>query len=110
MTTKQMKKTTEINPQRSEKYRHLDQLGYVPKFIIISACCGFVAFVAMVLSVLAMYNSNGATAKVDYVLPEMQDEIDQTRIRNDLYSIYIQELYVELKNQGFDPPPLPENE
>ena len=105
-----MKKTTDLNPERSEKYRYLDQLGYVPKFIIISACCGFLALVAVVLSVLAMYNSNAASAKVDYEFPKMQDEIDQTRIRNDLYSIYIQELYVELKNQGFDPPPLPENE
>ena len=105
-----MKKTTNINQERSEKYRYLEKLNYVPKFIIISACCGFLAGVALILSVLAMYNSTAASAKVDYEFPKMQDEIDQTRIRNDLYSIYIQELYVELKNQGFDPPPLPENE
>jgi hypothetical protein len=104
------KKTTDINPERSEKYRHLEKLGYVPKFIIISACCGFVAFVAMVLSVLAMYNSTSASAKVDYELPRIQAEHDQSVKRTDLYIVYAQELYVLLKDLGLDPPPLPEEE
>jgi len=104
-----MKKTTDLNPARSEKYRHLEKLGYLPKFIIISACCGFLAGVALILSVLSVYSSTSASAKVDYELPKMQAEIDKAIVRNDLYIIYVQELYVELKNQGFDPPPPPED-
>jgi len=68
-------KTTDLNPERSEKYRHLEKLGYLPKFIIISACCGFLAAIAVVLSVLAMYNSTDANAKVDYELQATRAEI-----------------------------------
>lgn len=103
-----MKKTTEINPQRNEKYRYLDQLGYVPRFIIISACCGFVAFVAMVLSVLAMYNSTDANAKVDYELEATRAELTEAKNRTTLYIVYVQDLHTYLKIKGFDPPPLPE--
>ncbi len=105
-----MKKTTEINPQRSEKYRYLDQLGYVPKFIIISACCGFVAFVAMVLSVLAMYNSTDANAKIDYELTATRGELEKAKTMTEVWILYNNELHAELKAQGFEIPPLPENE
>ena len=101
------KTTTNINQERSEKYRYLEKLNYVPRFIIISACCGFLAGVALILSVLAMYNSTDAKAKVDYELPRMQSELILLKNSNTLNNLYMQELYVELKSQGFDPPPLP---
>lgn len=80
------------------------------KAVTIAQISMVISAIFSVLCVLAIAAAFNANAKVDYELPKMQDEIDQTRIRNDLYSIYMQELYVELKNQGFDPPPLPENE
>jgi len=80
------------------------------KAVTIASVALISSALGLLIAGLSMYNSTAASAKVDYEFPKMQDEIDQTRIRNDLYSIYMQELYVELKNQGFDPPPLPENE
>lgn len=102
------KKPTDINPERSEKYRHLEKLGYLPKFIIISACCGFVAFIAMVLSVLAMYNSTNANAKVDYEIQAAHEEVTLMKNLMALHNVYLQEVYVLMKAEGLDPPPLPE--
>ncbi len=104
------KKTTSINQERSEKYRYLDKLNYVPKFIIISACCGFIAGVALILSVLAMYNATDANAKVDYELSATRKELLVSQNRTTLYIVYVQRLHAELTIQGFEPPPLPEEE
>ena len=38
--------TSEINPQRSEKYRAVDKLSYVPKLIILVAICCIVSVVS----------------------------------------------------------------
>lgn len=38
--------TSEINPQRSEKYRAVDKLNYVPKLIILVAICCIVSVVS----------------------------------------------------------------
>jgi len=103
-----MTKTTEINPERSEKYRHLEKLGYVPKFIIISACCGFLAGVALILSVSALIGSSGASAKVDYELQATRDERVAMKNLMVLHNVYLQEVYVIMKDAGLDPPPLPE--
>ncbi len=103
-----MKKTTNINPERSEKYRYLDQLSYVPKFIIISACCSFLAGTALIFSVLAMYNSTSANAKVDYELEATRAELTESKNRTTLYIAYIQELHTSLTIKGLEPPPLPE--
>ena len=103
-------KTTEINPERSEKYQYLDKLSYVPKFIIISACCGFVAGVALILSVLALYNSTDANAKVDYELAATRAELTESKNRTTLYIVYVQRLHADLIVKGFEPPPLPEEE
>jgi len=104
-----MKKTTNINQERSEKYRYLEKLNYVPKFIIISSCCGFLAGVALVLSVLGLFSSTSSSAKVNYELPKMQDEIDLSVKRTDLYIVYVQDLQAELRAKGFEVPPLPED-
>ena len=102
-----MKKTTNINQERSEKYRYLDKLNYVPRFIIISACCGFLAGVALILSVLAMYNSTDANAKVDYELRATQEDIITMKNKMTLQTVYLQELYFIMQNEGLEPPPLP---
>lgn len=103
-----MKKTTNINQERSEKYRYLEKLNYVPRFIIISACCGFLAGVALILSVLAMYNSTDAKAKVDYELQAARAKNIATRNTIALQNVYLQELYFYMKAEGLNPPPLPE--
>lgn len=100
----------DLNKPVNEYLKFFDQYNRTTVFIILVVICAFFAVDSFFRSGRAVDISNAAKAKIDYDLPRMQDEIDQTRIRNDLYSIYIQELYVELKNQGFDPPPLPENE
>ena len=102
------KKTKEINPERNEKYRYLDKLGYLPKFIIISACCGFLAGVALILSVLGLFSSTGASAKVDYELEATRKELLVAENRTTLYILLVQELHADLKAKGFEPPPLPE--
>ena len=102
------KKPTNINPERNEKYRYLDQLSYVPKFIIISACAGFLAGVALILSVLAMYNATSANAKVDYELAATRKELLVSQNRTTLYISYVQVLHADLIIKGFEPPPLPE--
>ena len=105
-----MKKTTSINQERSEKYRYLDKLSYVPKFIIISACCGFIAGVALILSVLAMYNSTDAKAMVQYELAGTRKELLVSQNRTTLYIVYVQRIHADLISKGFEPPPLPEEE
>jgi len=105
-----MKKTSDLNPERSEKYRYLDKLNYIPKFIIISACCGFLAGMAVILSVLAMYNSTSAKAKVDYELEATRAELTESKNRTTLYIVYVQELHADLIIKGFEPPPLPEEQ
>ena len=102
------KKTSEINPERIEKYRHLEKLGYVPKFIIISACCGFLAGVAVILSVLSLYSSTGASAKVDYELQATRAERVAMRNLIALHNVYLQEVYVIMRDAELEPPPLPE--
>jgi len=102
------KKTTDLNPARNEKHQQWDKLRYIPKFIFISMGCVFVAFVASILSVLGLFSSTAANAKVDYELPKMQAEIDQSVNRTELYIVYIQDLQAELKIHGFEVPPLPE--
>jgi len=103
-----MKKTTNINQERSEKYRYLEKLNYVPKLIIISACSVFLAGVALILSVLSMYNSTAANAKVDYELTATRAELTESKNRTSLYIVYVQELQSDLITNGFQPPPLPE--
>ena len=105
---KETMKTSEINPERIEKYKYLDQLHYVPKFIIISACCGFIAGVALILSVLGLFSSTGASAKVDYELQATRAELTATKNKTELYIVFVQDLHAELKAKGFEPPPLPE--
>lgn len=103
-----MKKTTDLNPERSEKYRHLDTLGYVPRFIIISACCAFVAAFALLIGALSLYNSTDANAKVDYELAATRKELLVSQNRTTLYITYVQTLHSDLIIKGFEPPPLPE--
>ena len=102
------KKTSEINPQRSEKYRYLDQLNYVPKFIIISSLCGVLAAVGLIIGALALYISAQANAKVDYELKAYSEELTINKNRMTLQNVYLQELYFLLKEHDIDPPPLPE--
>lgn len=103
-----MKKTTDLNPERSEKYKYLDKLNYVPKFIIISACCVFLTAVCLLVSVLSLYNSTNANAKVDYELQATRAEVTVMKNTVELQIVYLQELYFLLKEHEIEPPPLPE--
>jgi len=37
-----------------------------------------------------------------------REELTESKNRTTLYIVYMQELYVEMKAHGLDPPPLPE--
>ena len=59
------KKTTDINPERSEKYRYLEKLNYVPKLIILAGVSLIISIVFSVLAIIAMYDATQATATAE---------------------------------------------
>ncbi len=102
--------TTEFQSATNLLNRVLDKIKLESRALETAKLAVIISVVFAVLTLVGIAAAFKTSAKVNYEFPRMQDEIDQTRIRNDLYSMYMQELYVELKNQGFDPPPLPEEE
>ena len=94
--------------QDNAKYRLWKEFIGESKAVTIASVALIACVLAVLIAGLSMYNSTASNAKVNYELPKMQAEIDQSEKRTELYIVYVQELYVELKNQGFDPQPLPE--
>lgn len=57
-----MKKTTNINQERSEKYRYLEKLNYVPKLIILASLALIIATISFFRAERAIDAANAATA------------------------------------------------
>ena len=102
--------TSNIRVEENRLYQLFKQFSRESVLIILVSVCVITSLTAILVAVLALNSGAHAEVKIEYELPKMQDEIDKARTRNDIYFMYMQELYVELKNQGLDPPPLPENE
>lgn len=113
------KKTTDINPERNEKHQQWDKLRYIPKLILISACCGFVAFVALVVSILGMYSSNEtrSDSKTDIAILKKETDLEfrynEKHVKEltdevEVWQIYSARLDAWLRSHGLEPPPLPE--
>jgi len=94
--------------QDNTRYRLFKELVDESKAVTIASVSLIACVLALLIAGLSMYNSTAASAKVDYELPKMQDEIDQSVNRTELYIVYIQDLQAELKIHGFEVPPLPE--
>jgi hypothetical protein len=94
--------------QDNSRYRLWKEFIDESKAVTIASVSLIACLLSLLIAGLSVYSATTAKAKVDYELPRMQAEIDQSVKRTDLYIVYMQELYVELKDQGLNPAPLPE--
>ncbi len=76
--------------------------------VILSAIAVIASILAILMSWSAVDSAKDADAKVDRELWETREELTATKNMMVLHNVYLQELYLIMKDAGFDPPPLPE--
>ena len=101
-------KTSEINPQRSEKYRAVERLSYVPKLIIISSVAAIASILALLMAFMALNDAKHAKIQIEYELAETRQELLILKNQMRLTDVYLQKNHVKMEHFGLEPTPLPE--
>jgi len=78
------------------------------KAVTIAQVSLIISIVFSLLCVLAIAAAYNANAKVDYELQETRDERTAMKNAKILNNVYLQELYLIMKDADLEPPPLPE--
>jgi len=99
---------TELQAEENRIHRLFKQFSSESKAVIIASVALIAALLCLLMSWLALMTAMNADAKVDYELQASREELTESKNRTTLYIVYMQELYVEMKAHGLDPPPLPE--
>ena len=73
-------KTTDINPERSEKYHYLDKLNFVPKLIILATVAMIISMLALMMSWMAVYDSTHVKIQQQVVLESNADVKMEVRL------------------------------
>lgn len=100
--------TSEIQVDESKTYRLFEKFSRESVLIILVSICMIATLVAVLTAVLAMNSATHAEAKVDYELWATREEATARKNLMVLHNVYLQELYLIMKDAGLEPPPLPE--
>lgn len=83
-----MKKTSEINPARSEKYRYLEKFNFLPKLIVLASVAMIISMLALMMAWMAVYDSTHVKIQQQVVLEsnaELKKEIRLLQNKIDRY-------------------------
>jgi len=92
------KKPTDLNPERSEKYRYLEKLNYFPKLIILVALC-------LIVSVISWFRAEAAidaAAQANATAQIWQTMYKETERECRLAQLEIDDFEITLIRAGFD--------
>lgn len=89
------KKTTEINQQRSEKYRYLEKFSYGPKLIVLCSIAMIVSMLSLLMSFMALDDAKHARIQVEIELESMQKHIERLNDQYEITQIYLRDFQAQ---------------
>jgi len=99
---------TELQADENRLYRLFKQFSGESKAVTIASVALITALLCLLIAWSALNSATHAKAMVEYELQASREELTESKNRTSLYIVYMQELYVEMKAHGLNPPPLPE--
>jgi len=99
---------TELQADENRYHRLFKQFSSESKAVTIASVALIAALLCLLMAWSALNSATHAKAMVEYELQASREELTESKNRTSLYIVYMQELYVEMKAHGLNPPPLPE--
>lgn len=98
-----MTKTTEINQERSEKYRYLEKFSYGPKLVTLCSIAMIISILALMMSWMAVYDAIHAKAMIETDERYSAESYRQLEREYRLLQLKVDEHRAAMMAHGIDP-------